>query len=171
MHFGGLHGPMYDPQLIENVLNDIAPLDVTATRNVRFSRRGLIKIGGGLVAVAMLPVAACVDPQQVETGIALAILLFQVGKEVYELSQTISGETMLVNDGSTPVRLESLFKLLEAFAGGGEADSYSPDAPWSIPPGDSSFSFGDLNARSIGEHLVQMLLAGSTYETDQFKVE
>ncbi len=169
IHFGDPVVAGHDPQFMENVLNDLAPQDPAGLRRLRPSRRGLIRLGTGLVAITMLPVPAC-EPQQVEQGIALAVLLFKAGKEIYDLSQTISGQTMLVNDGDKTVRLESLFKLLEAFAGGGEADSYSPDAPWKIPPGDSSFNFGQLNAANVGEHLVQMLLAGTSYETDPFMV-
>ena len=169
IHFGDPVGSGHEAQFLEKVLDDLAPHNPAGLRRLRPSRRGLIRLGSGLVAVTMLPVPAC-DPQQVEQGIALAVLLFKAGKEIYDLSQTISGKTMLVNDGDKTVRLESLFKLLEAFAGGGEADAYSPDAPWTIPPGDSSFSFGELNAITTGEHLVQMLLAGSSYETDPFMV-
>lgn len=164
------HDPVGDPQRAENVLNDLAPRGTDGMRRVRPSRRGVIRLASGLFAVTMLPTTAC-EPEQVEQGIALAVLLFKAGKEIYELTQTIAGDVMLVNEGDAKVRLESLFKLLEAFAGGGEADSYSPDAPWSIPPGDSSFKFGNLNAAQAGEHLVQMLLAGSSYETDPIVVK
>ena len=165
LHIGDPLGP--DPHFLDRVLNDLAPHDPAGQRRLRPSRRGLLRLGSGLVATTMLP--AC-DAANVKQNLKLIILLFQAGKKIYDLTHPISGNTLLVNDSDKTVRLEALFTLQEAFPSGAEADAYSPEAPWSVPPGDSSFSFGDLHANNVGEHLIQMNLGGTSYETDPFTV-
>jgi len=158
-----------EAQIRHNLMNDLAPQDAAGRRHLRPSRRGLIRLGSGLIAVTLLPVPAC-SPQTAKQDLALIVALFKVGQLIYQRAQEISGQTMVVNNGDKTVRLESLFSLQETFADGAEADSYTPDAPWSIPPGESSFPFGELHANNVGEHLIQLTLAGSSYETDPFMV-
>ena len=158
-----------EAQIRHNLMNDLAPQDAAGRRHLRPSRRGLIRLGSGLIAVTLLPIPAC-SPQTAKRDLALIVALFKVGELIYQRTQEISGQTMVVNNGEKTVRLESLFTLQEAFAGGDTADSYSPDEPWSIPPGESSFPFGELHANNVGEHLIQLTLAGSSYETEPFMV-
>lgn len=149
-------------QLYDNLLADAAPRQSDGRRVLRPSRRGLVQLGGGLLAFASQP--AC-EADEVEAVIDVIIIVAQI---TITIAAAIEGETLLTNSWGQPLYLESLFSLIQA-EDEQAVDTTSP-AQWSIPPGDSMFGFGGLYALDPGPHFVEMLLGGSAHESEQISV-
>lgn len=150
-------------RLYDNLLADVAPLRSDGRRVLRPSRRGLLRLGGGLIAVAAQP--AC-DADDVEA--ALGVIIF-IANVAIHIAAAVEGEILLTNYYDRPINLEGLFSL---FSTEHEVpvDTTEP-SDWSIPPGDTVLPFGDLYAMNPGPHFVEMLLGGSAHESELFSIE
>lgn len=157
-------GQTKTPYLFENLLDDVAPVDVTGRRVVRPSRRGFIRLGSGLVAAVLVPtVSACSEDA---VSAVLTVL-----KAAFSITEAVAGDTLLVNEGNETRYIDSLFYLAESFtAQHNSVDMYQPPSTWALPPGDSVYPYGDLWAERSGQHIVDLLMEGLIYSSDKFLI-
>lgn len=156
--------PVRVSSLHENILDDVAPIDVTGSRIVRPSRRGLLRCGGGLLALALVPTAC--EPEEVELTLGVLLLLANVA---FGLDEPVTGDAILSNTTDSTMNLGAIFSLIQSLSMNA-VSSYDPDGIWSLPPGEWAFPYGDLYAIQTGKHLVEGSIGGGKYQTDQFDI-
>jgi hypothetical protein len=150
--------PALYPELCERLLSDR-----------HLPRRQFIRTGGGLfLAVAMPFGLGCSGNSETDAELVnLAVALIVAAVE-YSLEDEIKGDVVFENNESQTTSFRSNYNLLEGFGRGLQADQAAYD--YDVKPGQQKFGWGGLHARSIGDHLIRLLIPGAQYDSDAFEV-